>query len=357
MYIQYLNFATLLIGVFAFIDFVLRFKRPLNFKIYYTIFLFSLLTLDFLIWLRLPFFDIVQLSPLINFGIWCTGLYTLSILTTGKIENWIWWSSAFVFALNIYNYIFLMGLKHELTKDFSVFSMQLHKNFLFINITRFIQRSIILISIVLLYRKIRKNRVENNVYQKKLINWIGIFIGFVMIAVITNTLITYFFSELFFKSDNFFIIYSLICLIIFVLTIYRPSFINHQNINKIDFKRLATADELKLNDTNFFYPFFNQQYFLNKEATIEDFCKKNNIEERDSFNEYIINNYNMSFNNLVNKNRVEYFVYLTKESKYKNFSIEALAKEAGFSSRTALYKPFKKFHGGTPIDLIDSISH
>jgi AraC-like DNA-binding protein len=120
---------------------------------------------------------------------------------------------------------------------------------------------------------------------------------------------------------------------------------------------LATADELKLNDSNFFYPFLNQQYFLNKEATIEDFCKKNNIEERDSFNEYIINNYNMSFNNLVNKNRVEYFVYLTKESKYKNFSIEALAKEAGFSSRTALYKPFKKFHGGTPIDLIDSISH
>ena len=85
-FINYLNFATLLIGVFALVDFVIRFKRPLSVRIFYSLFLFSLLTLDYFIWRHLTFFDIVRFSPIINFGVWCAGLYTLSILTNGKIE-------------------------------------------------------------------------------------------------------------------------------------------------------------------------------------------------------------------------------------------------------------------------------
>ena len=155
----------------------------------------------------------------------------------------------------------------------------------------------------------------------------------------------------------YFIIYSLICLVIFILTIYRPAFINRQDISKTDFNKFTLSEELKLTDANFFYPFFNEQYFLNKEATIEDFCKKYNIEEKESFNEIIINKYNMSFSNLINKHRVEYFIMLAKDEKCKNYSVEALSKEVGFNSRTALYKPFKKFHGGTPIEFIESLNN
>ena len=82
---------------------------------------------------------------------------------------------------------------------------------------------------------------------------------------------------------------------------------------------------------------------------------QNQIEEREVFNEQIISLYNMSFSNLINQKRVEYFVNLAKDAKYKNYSIEALALESGFSSRTALYKPFKKYHGGTPIEFLNSI--
>jgi len=32
-----------------------------------------------------------------------------------------------------------------------------------------------------------------------------------------------------------------------------------------------------------------------------------------------------------------------------------LAKEVGFSSRQHLYKPFKKFHGGNPSDIVDAV--
>jgi YesN/AraC family two-component response regulator len=68
---------------------------------------------------------------------------------------------------------------------------------------------------------------------------------------------------------------------------------------------------------------------------------------------YIYFTYAMSFDELVNKSRVEYFVEIIKESKYKNYTVEALAMEVGFNSRQRFYQPFKKYHGGNPSDLID----
>jgi AraC-like DNA-binding protein len=71
---------------------------------------------------------------------------------------------------------------------------------------------------------------------------------------------------------------------------------------------------------------------------------------------FVYYKYNMTFNDLVNKHRVEYFIDIIHNPKFLNYTIDALAKEAGFSSRQHLYKPFKKFHGGNPSDLIDSIA-
>jgi AraC-like DNA-binding protein len=116
------------------------------------------------------------------------------------------------------------------------------------------------------------------------------------------------------------------------------------------------AIDLQLTDANFFVPFFQDMYYLNSRATIDHFCKHYGIAEFDQFNEQIIQRYQMSFSQLINQKRIEYFVSLAKDPNYAHYSIEALAKESGFNSRTALYKPFKKFHGGTPIDLIHALS-
>jgi YesN/AraC family two-component response regulator len=67
-------------------------------------------------------------------------------------------------------------------------------------------------------------------------------------------------------------------------------------------------------------------------------------------------NYSMSFEELLNKSRVDYFVEIIKEPKYKNFTVEALALEVGFGSRQRFYQPFKKYHGGNPSDLIDILN-
>ena len=352
---KYLNFAALVIGLFALIDFLVRFKRPMNFKICFSALLLSLLSLDFLLWIQYPFSEIVRLSPFINFGIWGTGLYTLSILTTGKIEKWVWVSSALILMLNLYNFFTLRSIPNLISENEVVFSLRFKENNMLLIITRYLQRIIMLVSIIKLYQTIRKNRLDNNIYQQKLIRWISVFVFFVIFSMGLNAVFNSFLTE--YNTIYLAIIYNIFFISVSVTTIYRPVFLNNHNISKIDLRRFSQIDDLKLTDANFYIPFFNHYYFLNKEATIEHFCKVNNIEEKDSFNEQIIKIYNISFSNLINKKRIEYFVEIAKNPTYANFSIEALAKESGFNSRTALYKPFKKFHGGTPIDFINSISH
>jgi YesN/AraC family two-component response regulator len=65
----------------------------------------------------------------------------------------------------------------------------------------------------------------------------------------------------------------------------------------------------------------------------------------------------MTFSDLVNKYRVQYFVSIVVLPQNANYTIDALAKMSGFTSRNHLYKPFRKFHGGIPSDFIDTIKH
>jgi AraC-like DNA-binding protein len=121
-----------------------------------------------------------------------------------------------------------------------------------------------------------------------------------------------------------------------------------------DFRR---EDVLNLTDENFYIPFFINHYYLKEDATLDQFCSQNNIKSTDLLQDQILKKYNMTFSNLVNKNRVEYFIELATSPKYAQYTIDALAKSAGFNSRHHLYKPFRKFHGGTPSDFISSISN
>lgn len=59
-----------------------------------------------------------------------------------------------------------------------------------------------------------------------------------------------------------------------------------------------------------------------------------------------------NLNNYLNRLRVEYSVKLIKENK--NFSIEAIAQESGFNSRTTFYRAFYKQFGMTPTEYISS---
>jgi len=159
----------------------------------------------------------------------------------------------------------------------------------------------------------------------------------------------------FFEISYHFKIFIPIVFDSFLLSIilYRPSFIN-KNGSKISlghlFKRNDFSADIKELDFNFH--FFTNLYYKNKTADITEFSNIMEVSKDIMFN-YVYFTYALSFDELVNKSRVEYFVEIVKESKYKNYTVEALAMEVGFTSRQRFYQPFKKYHGGNPSDLID----
>lgn len=355
--ISLFNFVSIVFGILALGDFLIRFKRPRHFKISFSLFLFSLLLLDGLLWVEVSFQDLVAWSPLINFGIWVTGLFTLSILTVGHISKWVWWSSGLIFVLNCYNYFMLSGMDASIVMDRrAIFMLKGPNSASFVQLVRYGQRIILLISIVKLARVILSIQAERNLYWTRLKRWLMIMISMVLVVVFCNNIVAIWVFQTSYFYEFSLCVYSFFCSATFLLVLYRPEFLNNHNVSKLDFKRYMRAGDLALTDQNFFVPFFQDMYYLNSGATIEHFCKHHGIVEFDQFNEQIIQRYQMSFSQLINQKRIEYFVSLAKDPNYAHYSIEALAKESGFNSRTALYKPFKKFHGGTPIDLINAIS-
>ncbi len=142
---------------------------------------------------------------------------------------------------------------------------------------------------------------------------------------------------------------------IILLVFYRPNFLNRSAL-KISFGDNFTKEsEYAISELEFINEFYTKSYFTRNDASLENLAKMMNISSNDLY-KFIYYKYTMTFNDLVNKNRVEYFIDIIHNSKYLNFTIDALAKEAGFSSRQHLYKPFKKFHGGNPSDIVDAVA-
>jgi AraC-like DNA-binding protein len=141
-----------------------------------------------------------------------------------------------------------------------------------------------------------------------------------------------------------------------LIILYRPSFIN-KNGSKISFGFLFNRNDFSsdIKEVDFNFQFFTNFYYKSKTANIEEFSNIMGVSKEVMFN-YIYFTYSMSFDELINKTRVEYFVEIIKDAKFKNYTVEALALEVGFSSRQRFYQPFKKYHGGNPSDLIDILN-
>ena len=188
-----------------------------------------------------------------------------------------------------------------------------------------------------------------NIYFKRVQVW-----TFSFFMVIVTQLIIIVITMIFKIPSDFKSYISTVYALTLLLTIlYRPSFIN-KNGSKISFGFLFNRNDFSsdIKEVDFNFHFYTNLYYKNKTADITEFSNIMGVSKDIMFN-YIYFTYSMSFDELVNKSRVEYFVEIIKESKYKNYTVEALAMEVGFNSRQRFYQPFKKYHGGNPSDLID----
>ncbi|MEI6587264.1 MAG: helix-turn-helix domain-containing protein, partial [Sediminibacterium sp.] len=137
---------------------------------------------------------------------------------------------------------------------------------------------------------------------------------------------------------------------ILLILLYRPIFLNRA-FATISLSNLFNIKQKIVNDAAFTNYFYVHLYFINNKASIQNFANMLNVQVDDIKN-YIKNIYGVSFDELIDKNRIEYFVQIAKDPKYNNLTIEALAEEVGYSSRSSFYKSFKRYHGGNPSDLI-----
>lgn len=96
-----------------------------------------------------------------------------------------------------------------------------------------------------------------------------------------------------------------------------------------------------------------EQLFLNPRFGRDELLRMTGIHKNDL--SYLLKRYAgvSNVNSYLNRLRVEYSVKLIKEKN--NFSIEAIAEEAGFNSRSTFYRAFYKQFGMTPTEYIETL--
>ena len=356
---SFFNFAVFIFSIIVFFDVLVQFKKPLLLKTYFLILVFSVGSYSFLMYLNYINLYVLFCFPILKFLLWASMALILSHLYIAINKKWVYYLLGVAVIILVYS--LYVVFKYFIIEDFFnkeyvnnpvaiftqkfSFKINLFPRLILVSIFTFINTRLIF----LIFRKLD----SENIYYTKIKNWTKSFlllefISVVVFAVMNSSLLSYEFGS---------IMLILMPMFVLLIVLYRPRFINAQSLKLTLTANFRKDDTFALTDINFYTPFYLDYYFLKEHATIEQFCSQNGITANDQFQDQILKNYNMSFSNLVNKNRVDYFIELIKSPKFKHYSIDALAKEAGFSSRHHLYKPFRKFHGGTPSDFIDSVNN
>ncbi len=220
----------------------------------------------------------------------------------------------------------------------------------FVKIIRFIFLFFICCTMFYFWYVIFTKKGFNNIYYQKIKSWTNWLVALSIIALVGNILIQktininkYFWGDVL----TIFMYYYFLLLLLF-----RPRFLNKSALKIALGRKFNVENEKEITSFILESIMESQQYFKNRDASLEGLADLISVSPTNlSF--YIYKNYSMSFNDFVNKYRVNYFFEIVKDPAFKNYTIDALAKEAGFSSRQHLNKPFKKFHGGKPSDLLD----
>jgi AraC-like DNA-binding protein len=355
--IDNLYFSVILLAVIVFFDVLLKFKSPLQLKFYFLLTVlcvaapsvFSFLAsgpdqfvLQILIAKGLGVISMVQIFTLLYFQKYKNAVIAYSIYTLIYLLLLSYFSLTDESIIPKYNTITNVMDQREFDFTLPVFG----KTLSYISL---ISSSFIFLTYV--YFILFKYSF-NNIYFKKIQNWTVAFFFFIIFM-----LVGYFISLFFIRTNPIFHYISIgAALYMLLLILYRPGFIN-KNGFRISFGRVFNRTPINEISTELFeFHFFSHFYFKNKEASIADFANVMGVSKELMLN-HVYQTYSMSFDELVNKNRIEYFVEIIKDPKFKNYTVEALALEVGFTSRQRFYQPFKKFHGGNPSDLIDIVSN
>jgi AraC-like DNA-binding protein len=117
---------------------------------------------------------------------------------------------------------------------------------------------------------------------------------------------------------------------------------------KKDLKKGGTTDESEILLEMLIDSLVSNQSFRNNKLTAQVLAKDNKISVK-KLNSCIKNNLQKSFKDFINSYRIAYFKELVIQDKnLKMFTIEAMALQAGFTSKSSFYLAYKKQEGTNP---------
>ena len=174
--------------------------------------------------------------------------------------------------------------------------------------------------------KITKKYANDNLYFKQMRKWsfsIGLVFSFCMIVHILKTVSTE-------SQAVITVVKACSHLAALLFIIYRPNFLNYTNLRVSLSSTFNFANSKSFKNSAFILEFFDKLYFLNTETSISDLAIKldTNVE---CLNEYIKDKFDLTFSELVNKYRIEYFVSLISSREFTGHN--TLVEAMHFSAR------------------------
>ncbi len=347
-----LYFSIVVLAIIALVDVLVKFKNGMVLKSFFLLLPFSIGMVALI-----NSFYAIQFVYFIAFFKSFTGIALLnifSLLYFPKFRNW-----TMFFSLSMLVIVLFLALVNnnvfppsQFINQFKYVSIDTRLNIqitLVVRLIRLFFLALIASHFIYFWYVIYKKLNLNNVYYEKIKIWTNFIFALTIIVIASNIAIA-------FTSDRTFWVN---CLTVFmsyyllVLILKRPTFLNI-SAKKIAFgHKFNIEEEVEINEIDFLNLFQDQKYYAQKEASLEGLAILLKVGSS-NLSQFIAKKYDMSFSDLVNKNRVNYFFEIVQDPAFHNFTIDALAREVGFSSRQHLNKPFKKFHGGNPSDLIES---
>lgn len=97
----------------------------------------------------------------------------------------------------------------------------------------------------------------------------------------------------------------------------------------------------------------NEKIYLAPELKITELCRELNT-NRTYLSNVINNDFNLSFNDLINKYRIEHAIILINKDENSRSSFQELSEASGFGSMSSFNRAFKKFTGTTVGGYINS---
>ena len=357
--IQCSYFFLFLLSIIVLFDVLIRFKSPIKLKIFFLLLVLAISVASFCLFIRTApnQFVLVKMICAMLVGTSLVQIFTnLYFIQHQKIAN-IYTIAGYTIYIILIFYVEITGYDTVFPKANSIngpgdqgaisINLPIYLDF-------FLELDFIIFNLFCLYYiyNILFKFSFKNIYFKRVQVW-----TFSFFMVIVTQLIIIVFTMIFKIPNDFKSYITTVYALALLLTIlYRPSFIN-KNGSKISFGFLFNRNDFSsdIKEVDFNFQFFTNFYFKSKTANIEEFSNIMGVSKDIMFN-YIYFTHAMSFEELLNKSRVEYFVEIIKAPEFNNYTVEALALEVGFSSRQRFYQPFKKYHGGNPSDLIDILS-